>query len=206
MRTFAAEAVREGRWWAVTVEGVGVTQGRSAAEAQRMAVDLASIMLELPEDEIEVTVSFTPPGELAAKVAAARAATAEAAEAQRYAAQLTRTVAAELVGEGLSSETRPECWAWPHTRSGSSLRSRRDLVALVAGVANTLAKLVNVFRAGYPLLDKTAVKADVVRQGHGAEYRHAGSDRRASRFVGRAANAEDVDSSTFWTGVSVLHG
>ena len=43
MNTYRAVATREGRWWAVDVEGVGHTQGRDLGEARRMAADLVTL-------------------------------------------------------------------------------------------------------------------------------------------------------------------
>lgn len=102
MRAFTASAVREGRWWVVTVPDVGTTQGRATAEAQRMAVDMVAPMLGMPETEVEVDVDFQVPSDLAAEVEAARAATVQAAEAQQSAAQLSRAVVAHLLDAGLS--------------------------------------------------------------------------------------------------------
>ena len=56
MNTCRAVATREGRWWAVDVEGVGHTQGRDLGEARRMAADLVSIMRGVPEESIEINL------------------------------------------------------------------------------------------------------------------------------------------------------
>ncbi len=104
MKIFTATAVREDRWWVVDVDGVGVTQGRSTTEAQRMAVDLVSISLEIPSSEFEVSIDFVAPDDLSAEVEAARAATAAAAKAQQDAAAMNRGVVARLIGAGLSKQ------------------------------------------------------------------------------------------------------
>jgi hypothetical protein len=56
LTTYRAVATREGRWWAVDVEGVGHTQGRDLGEARRMAADLVSIMRRVPEECIEINL------------------------------------------------------------------------------------------------------------------------------------------------------
>lgn len=56
LNTYRAVATREGRWWAVDVEGVGHTQGRDLGEARRMAADIVSIMRGVPEESIEINL------------------------------------------------------------------------------------------------------------------------------------------------------
>ncbi|MGA6163281.1 hypothetical protein [Amycolatopsis magusensis] len=62
MKAYRATAHREDKWWVVQVEGVGATQGRSTAEAQRMAADLVAIMEEIPPDDFTVSIDFDIPG------------------------------------------------------------------------------------------------------------------------------------------------
>lgn len=61
-RVFKATATREGRWWVVDIEGVGVTQGRTADEARTMAAGLVDAVLNIDEPRIamEFAVSATP--------------------------------------------------------------------------------------------------------------------------------------------------
>jgi hypothetical protein len=99
---FGAVATREGKWWIVEVEGVGTTQGRSAAEARAMAKDLVSAMLDVPLESVDVSVTFEVPGKLREEVKAARAATLQAAVAQEEAAAKSRKAVADLKAEGLS--------------------------------------------------------------------------------------------------------
>ncbi|HWE87956.1 MAG TPA: hypothetical protein VG317_00670 [Pseudonocardiaceae bacterium] len=104
MNTYSATSTREDGWWVVTVPGIGATQGRNTAEAQRMAVDLVSVMLEIPADEVTVDIDFRPPGGLAEEVRRARTETKKAAEAQRRAADLLRTAVRKLLEAGLSKQ------------------------------------------------------------------------------------------------------
>jgi hypothetical protein len=48
VNTYKATATREGRWWVVEVDGIGVTQGRTVTEAEEMARDLVAVMLDVP--------------------------------------------------------------------------------------------------------------------------------------------------------------
>jgi hypothetical protein len=58
MKTYRATASREGRWWVVDVPGIGATQGRTTREAERMAVDLVVVMLDVSAEEVSVSVDF----------------------------------------------------------------------------------------------------------------------------------------------------
>jgi hypothetical protein len=105
VKQFSATANREnGRWWVVDVEGVGVTQGRTTVEAERMASGLIEALLDLPPAEFTVDVIFYPPGELAEQVREARAETERAAEAQRRAAEKSRAAVRSLLDAGMSKQ------------------------------------------------------------------------------------------------------
>lgn len=56
MSAYTATAAREGRWWVVDVEGVGVTQSRTLAEAQIWAQGL----VEAVTGEADADVNITP--------------------------------------------------------------------------------------------------------------------------------------------------
>jgi len=72
MKTYDATATREGRWWVVDVPGIGVTQGRTTREVERMAADLVAIMLEIPIEQVIVNVTFRLNDELTNEVRIAR--------------------------------------------------------------------------------------------------------------------------------------
>ena len=101
---YKATATREDGWWVVDVDGVGATQGRTTAQAQRMAVDLVAIMREVPPDTVTVDIDFRMPGPLADYIDRARSETKRAAEAQRRAAQLLRDALRKLLDTGLSKQ------------------------------------------------------------------------------------------------------
>jgi hypothetical protein len=104
MTTYRAQARREDRWWVVEVHGVGTTQGRTTAEAQRMAVDLVAVMEQVPLDEVIVEIEFELPGALGEEIKRARQDTREAELAQRRAAENARRAVAHLLESGLSKQ------------------------------------------------------------------------------------------------------
>ncbi|MGH3632491.1 MAG: hypothetical protein ACRDRL_34290 [Sciscionella sp.] len=104
MRTFTAAATREDDLWVVDVAGVGVTQGRTTAEAERMASGLVQAMLELDPADFTAEVTFTPPGEIAALIGQARAEGRQAAELQEHAAKLSRLAVHKILEVGLSKQ------------------------------------------------------------------------------------------------------
>lgn len=100
--SYRATAHREGDWWVIDVDGVGVTQAKRLDKVEHMARDLAAAVHDVDYDdvEVEVTVALTP--ELDRVVTAARTATEAAKSAQKRATDLSRAAAARLQGEKLS--------------------------------------------------------------------------------------------------------
>ena len=99
-RVFKATATREGKWWVVDVEGVGVTQGRTADEARIMAAGLVEAVLEIDEPTVEIEFAVRAvPGQ---KIKNVRRLIERANAAQQEAAKASRLVAAELHEAGLS--------------------------------------------------------------------------------------------------------
>lgn len=89
-----ATARREGRFWVVDVEGVGVTQGRTVREARAMATDLVEAMTGEVE---EVDVRFELPEEVRKAVEQARTTSAEAQRLTSVAAEQYRQAVRELI-------------------------------------------------------------------------------------------------------------
>jgi hypothetical protein len=81
----------------VEVDGVGVTQARSLAEAHDMATDLVVAMRGLRRRAIAVTVVADIPDELRRQVDQARAAIIDLDERQRQTARTSRRAARQLV-------------------------------------------------------------------------------------------------------------
>jgi len=100
----SATATREGRWWVVDVPGVGVTQGRTTREAERMAADLVAVMLGVPAEEVSISVDFRLAGELAEEVRSAKQAQRDAETAQRQAADRSRKAVRRVLAAGLSRQ------------------------------------------------------------------------------------------------------
>lgn len=100
--TFSAVATREGKWWVVDVDGVGVTQGRTVREAEEMATDLVTAMRGLKAGEFTVAIEYRLPGADGQKVAEARQAQLAAVAAQKGAAQKIRAVLGTMLAAGLS--------------------------------------------------------------------------------------------------------
>ena len=89
-------ATREGRFWVVDVEGVGVTQGRSVREARAMAADLVEAMTGTPD---AVEVRFELPAPVREAVDQARETNAEATRLASVAAEGYRAAVRELVAD-----------------------------------------------------------------------------------------------------------
>jgi hypothetical protein len=100
---YAATAAREGKWWVVTVPGVGVTQSRSLVDAPATARDLVSVMLDVPPSAVSVTV--TPDlGPKATEVAHAKGLLRELVTIQSKASAESRKVVTELAATGMSGK------------------------------------------------------------------------------------------------------
>ncbi|WP_329788520.1 hypothetical protein V1227_28865 [Lentzea sp. DG1S-22] len=104
VKTYNATATREGRWWVVDVPEVGVTQGRTTREAERMAADLVAVMLDVPVEKVSVQVDFHLKGKLADEVRNAKQAQQDAEKAQRQAADQSRAAVRHVLAAGLSKQ------------------------------------------------------------------------------------------------------
>ena len=56
-RTFDARVERDGRFWLIEVDGVGMTQALSVEEIEPMARDLVALFLDIPADSFDLTIS-----------------------------------------------------------------------------------------------------------------------------------------------------
>ena len=93
VKKYQAVARRDGRFWLVDVEGVGLTQGRNLQDARDMAADLVETMTGKPGD-INFIVDLPAP--LAAGLGKAKADIRQAEQALQQAAEEVRRVAAAL--------------------------------------------------------------------------------------------------------------
>lgn len=60
---FNATAVRSGKWWAVEIHDLprncaGFTQGETSEEAHSMAVEAVALLLDVPESDVTVNLTF----------------------------------------------------------------------------------------------------------------------------------------------------
>lgn len=100
--TYTAKAAREGRWWVITVPGIGVTQSRTLRDAPTAACGLISAMRNIDENTISVAV-IPEVGESTAEIVArAKAGVAELETHQRQVARTSRLAAAALAEHGLT--------------------------------------------------------------------------------------------------------
>jgi hypothetical protein len=93
------------RWahgWELHIDGVGVTQSRTLASADRMARDYLAMDLGGSPEDYNVVVTPELDGNLATEAEAARDAVRKAEQAQRDAAVQSRAIARRLKAAGFS--------------------------------------------------------------------------------------------------------
>lgn len=99
-----AKATRSGEWWAVMVPEVpgAFTQVKRLEQVGAMAADAVATLLEIPIEDIEVTLAPVLMGSARQRVAKAKQASEQAVEAQQAASTAMRRAVAELRREGLT--------------------------------------------------------------------------------------------------------
>jgi len=100
--TYTATAAREGRWWVITVEGIGVTQSRTLRDAPATARSLVAVMLDVDEGTVAVEVTPELDGTVADQVRSARDRVAALEREQAETAAASRAAARALVDRGIS--------------------------------------------------------------------------------------------------------
>jgi hypothetical protein len=100
--SYTATAYREGDWWVVEVEGVGVTQAKRLDQVEHMARDMVAIMLDVDIDDVQVTVAPHVGPELDGLLLDVRSAADEAKRAQAKATEASRATARRLKDAGYS--------------------------------------------------------------------------------------------------------
>jgi len=98
---YRARVHREGSWWVIEVDGVGVTQAKRLDQVSHMARDLVAAMLDIDADEVEVESTFEVSPDIDALLTAVKAAREAAKITQQEAANLMRQAARRLVAERL---------------------------------------------------------------------------------------------------------
>lgn len=62
VRTLEATAYKEGKWWMVSIPEIdGLTQCKTIEKIPEQAADLASVILDVPADQVAVNVAYTLP-------------------------------------------------------------------------------------------------------------------------------------------------
>ncbi|WP_421742460.1 hypothetical protein [Cellulomonas sp.] len=100
-KTYHATAVREGKWWVITVPDIGATQVRSLYRAPEMAADMVALMLDVAAESVRVEV--TPDlGPLGTKATRAKRLLRDLENAQAVAAAASRSTVLELQKAGFT--------------------------------------------------------------------------------------------------------
>jgi len=97
VKTYEAELTREGKWWLIAVDGIGMTQARSLKEARVMAMDMIALAKNVPSEIVDVELRPKLDAELEAEVYLARSAIRDLDEQQQVVAASSRRVARKLV-------------------------------------------------------------------------------------------------------------
>jgi len=105
-RVFEATAVREGKWWIITVPELdAVTQARNVREIDEMATGLVVALLDLEEDDVTVNVTIEVPEAVADQWNTAAALISQAEVDEKRAAALRRSAIRELLSMDNMSQT-----------------------------------------------------------------------------------------------------
>lgn len=100
--SYTVTAKRWGSYWELHIDGVGVTQSRTLATAERTVREYLALDEHDDADTAEVTITPVLSGNLAEQAEAARHAVRRAETESKAAAQQQRAVAKQLKADGLS--------------------------------------------------------------------------------------------------------
>jgi predicted RNase H-like HicB family nuclease len=103
-RAYRVTAERDGRWWLVRVPEVpaAFTQARRLDQAEAMAREVVSLLLDVPEDSFDLRVEPVVPPEIAQDLDEARRLRREAKQVSEQASDRVRHAARILAGQGLT--------------------------------------------------------------------------------------------------------
>ncbi|MGN6405684.1 hypothetical protein [Sinomonas sp.] len=94
---FAAEATKEGKWWAIEIEGIEqVARAHKLSDIEVIAQSLVASIRNLSPEEVDVTVAVHPPAEAKSRWEAAKADLEAAKELSERGAAGARAVVSEL--------------------------------------------------------------------------------------------------------------
>jgi hypothetical protein len=101
---FVARCVRDGEWWAVSIndaEGVHIrganTQAKRLDQVEDLARELVSVLLDVDEDSFDVTLDVDLPTEVSEEVMQAKDLRTKAEAIQQEATRIAARAAADLV-------------------------------------------------------------------------------------------------------------
>jgi hypothetical protein len=100
--SYTVHAKRWEHGWELHIDGEGVTQTRSLANAERVVKDYIGSLHDVDTDDADVTIIPEIGADSTTAVATARAAVKDAAKATKRAAELSRSAVGKLRRSGLN--------------------------------------------------------------------------------------------------------
>jgi hypothetical protein len=126
MKTYRVQAVREGKFWLLTVPDLDVmTQARRLTEAEEMARDLIATWLEVAPDSFAIDLDVALPDELTQRRDRARQLREEADRLRDEAADELRVVVREAHASGMSVRELAVALGVSHQRAQQILAESR---------------------------------------------------------------------------------
>lgn len=126
MKTYRVQAVREGKFWLLTVPELDVmTQARRLTEAEEMARDLIATWLEVAPESFAVDLDVALPDELTQRRDRARQLRKEADRLRDEAADELRVVVREAHASGMSVRELAVALGVSHQRAQQILAESR---------------------------------------------------------------------------------
>lgn len=101
MASYDVTVQRSGRYWAVTVEGIGHTQARRLDELEEMTTELITLLTDDPDPAAAISYRYELPDSVEKHLSEAARLRHDAAGAQAAAAAELRAAASELHDQGL---------------------------------------------------------------------------------------------------------
>lgn len=121
--TYEARVWRDGRLWAVDVDGVGSTQARHLREVETMACDLVALLTDQNPDANDVRWTLGLPAEVRQHLERAAHLREESAGTQAEATSETRAAACHLADAGLPMRDIGVALGVSHQRAHQLVRS-----------------------------------------------------------------------------------
>ncbi len=101
VNTLKATAYKEGKWWMVSIPEIeGLTQAKNIAQIPEQAADLAAVILDVPAEQVAITISYKLPEDAAAADQAWKAAQQQLAAAKANVDATLADLVRTLKGQG----------------------------------------------------------------------------------------------------------